>query len=65
MWVLETTFLGKEKWTSRHPTLDDARARLEQLVDEYDMHDAFEAESIYEARSGVVIASEQDGDMVD
>ncbi len=62
--MLEATFLGKEKWIPSHHTLEDARARLEYLVDEYEMRDASEAESRCELRSEIVIASAQDGDMV-
>ena len=64
LYVLDVTFFGEVGWTSVHTTLDGARARLEQKVDEYEVRDAYEAEAHYEARSDNVIASEQDGDMV-
>ena len=64
VYVLDVTFFGEICWTSVHTTLDGARARLEEKVDEYEVRDAFEAEAHYETRSGNVIASEQDGDMV-
>lgn len=45
VYVLDVTFFGEVRWTSVHTTLDGARARLEQKVDEYEVHDAYEAEA--------------------
>lgn len=65
VYVLEVSIFGDEYCgTSVHTTVEGARARLKQKVDEYEVGGAYEAEAHYATRSDNVIASEQDGDMV-
>ncbi|WP_179475343.1 hypothetical protein [Mycolicibacterium vinylchloridicum] len=64
IWVLRATFLGEHHRESTHSGPEEARARLEQWVDDFEVRDAYEAELAVESVSDGLFASEQDGDMV-